>query len=587
VWNGETYTQTGVYTYEYTNNNGCASVDTLHLTVNYGTHNSYDTVVCESYVWNGETYTQTGTYTHEYTNSNGCSSVDTLHLTVNYGTHNSYDTVVCESYMWNGETYTQTGIYTHEYTNNSGCSSVDTLHLTVNYGPHNVYDTTVCESYEWHGDTYTTSGTYTYTYENANDNGCTGVDTLHLTVNYGTHNSYDTAVCESYVWNGETYTQTGTYTHEYTNDNGCSSVDTLHLTVNYGTHNSYDTIVCESYVWNGETYTQTGTYTHEYTNSNGCVSVDTLHLTVNYPATSIDERVACGSFTWINDSTYTESTTTPTFTYEGGASNGCDSIVTLHLTINQPVMGIDEQVACESFTWINDSVYVESTTTPTYTIANGASNGCDSIVNLHLIINHPTMGVDVQEACDSLQWIDGVTYYESTSDANAPTFTLTNAAGCDSVVTLNLSLNHSVTVEYSLTISDEDLPYTIGDTTFMPGTVHSGDYSVVLETVDGCDSVIILHLTVTGIDDYLMNVAMNVYPNPTNDKVNVQLSMNNAMLTQNAEIQLYDMYGKWLKTWKITGETTEIDLSPYAASVYFIKAVDGQRMIGVRKVVKE
>ena len=62
--------------------------------------------------------------------------------------------------------------------------------------------------------------------------------------------------------------------------------------------------------------------------------------------------------------------------------------------------------------------------------------------------------------------------------------------------------------------------------------------------------------------------------------------MNNAQFGD-VDIQLYDMYGKWLKTWKATGETTEIDLSPYASSVYFIKAVDGQRMIGIRKVVKE
>ena len=586
-WHGVTYTTSGIYTYTYedVNANGCANVDILHLTVHYGTHNSYDTVVCESYEWNGVTYDQTGTYTHEYTNNDGCSSVDTLHLTVNYGTHNAYDTVVCESYEWNGETYTQTGTYTYEYTNDSGCASVDTLHLTVNYGSHNVYDTIVCESYEWNGVNYTQTGTYTYEY--TNNDGCVSVDTLHLTVNYGTHNSYDTVVCESYEWNGVTYDQTGTYTHEYTNNDGCASVDTLHLTVNYGTHNAYDTVVCESYEWNGETYTQTGTYTYEYTNDSGCASVDTLYLTVNQPTTGIDEQVACGSFTWINDSTYTESTTTPTYTYEGGASNGCDSIVTLHLTINHPTTGVDEEVSCGSFTWINGITYTESTMTPTFTYVGGASNGCDSIVTLHLTINHFTTGVDYQEACDSLQWMDGLTYYESTSDANAPVYILTNAAGCDSIVTLNLSLNHSVAVDYYLTISDDDLPYTFGDTTFLPGTVQSGDYSIVLETADGCDSVVTLHLTVTGINDYLMNVEMNVYPNPTNDKVNVQLSVNNALLTPNAEIQLYDMYGKWLKTWKVTGETSEIDLSSYASSVYLIKVVDGQRMIGIRKVVKE
>ena len=84
-----------------------------------------------------------------------------------------------------------------------------------------------------------------------------------------------------------------------------------------------------------------------------------------------------------------------------------------------------------------------------------------------------------------------------------------------------------------------------------------------------------------------MNATMNVYPNPTSDRLNVQLIMNNMVLTPDAELQLFDVYGNRLKVWKVTGETTEIDLTPYAASVYFVKAVDGQRLIGVRKVVKK
>ncbi len=46
-------------------------------------------------------------------------------------------------------------------------------------------------------------------------------------------------------------------------------------------------------------------------------------------------------------------------------------------------------------------------------------------------------GTDAQIACDSYEWIDGNTYTEST---NEPTFTLTNNEGCDSVVTLHLTI---------------------------------------------------------------------------------------------------------------------------------------------------
>lgn len=48
-----------------------------------------------------------------------------------------------------------------------------------------------------------------------------------------------------------------------------------------------------------------------------------------------------------------------------------------------------------------------------------------------------TTGIDEQVACYRFEWIDGVTYTESTDE---PTFTLTNAAGCDSVVTLHLQV---------------------------------------------------------------------------------------------------------------------------------------------------
>ena len=702
-----TYTEsTNTPTVTLTNAAGCDSVVTLHLTVNYGTHNVYDTVVCESYEWHGAVYTVSGTYTYTYeeTNADGCVAVDTLHLIVNYGMEFVDEQVACESFTWiNDSTYTEsTNIPTVTLTNAAGCDSVVTLHLTINHpttgidlqeacesytwidgvtytastttptftiegGAANGCDSTVtlhltinqpttgideqvaCESYIWiDGVTYTAStNTPTYTYAGGAANGCDSTVTLHLTINRPTTGIDEQVACESYTWiDGVTYTastSTPTYTYAGGAANGCDSTVTLHLTINQPTTGIDEQVACESYTWiDGVTYTAsttTPTYTIEggaangcdsivtlhltinqpvtelvevtacesytwidgvtYTAStntptftivggaaNGCDSTVTLHLTINQPTTSIEEQVACETFTWIDGVTYTASTTTPTFTIEGGAANGCDSTVTLHLTINQPVTELVEVTACESYTWIDGVTYTASTSTPTYTYAGGAANGCDSIVTLHLTINQSTMGVDYQEACDSLQWIDGVTYYESTSDVNVPTFTLTNAAGCDSVVTLNLSLNHSVTVDYYLTISDDDLPFTYGDTTFLPGTVQSGDYTIVLETADGCDSVVTLHLTVTGINDYLMNVEMNVYPNPTNNRVNVQLIMNNAQLGD-VDIQLYDMYGKWLKTWKATGETTVIDLSSYAASVYFIKAVDGQRMIGIRKVVKE
>ena len=80
-----------------------------------------------------------------------------------------------------------------------------------------------------------------------------------------------------------------------------------------------------------------------------------------------------------------------------------------------------------------------------------------------------------------------------------------------------------------------------------------------------------------------------VYPNPTADVVNVQLTMNNEQ-SNNVEIQLFDMFGKMLDVVETQNfaslQTTKIDMSPYANGVYFIKAVSEGNVLAVRKVVK-
>ena len=52
-----------------------------------------------------------------------------------------------------------------------------------------------------------------------------------------------------------------------------------------------------------------------------------------------------------------------------------------------------------------------------------------------------TYGQDTQVHCDSYTWTDGITY---TNNNNSATDTLVNAEGCDSIVTLNLTITHNI-----------------------------------------------------------------------------------------------------------------------------------------------
>lgn len=53
------------------------------------------------------------------------------------------------------------------------------------------------------------------------------------------------------------------------------------------------------------------------------------------PSQSIDIINVCSAYTWINGVTYTTNNSTATYNIIGGASSGCDSIITLNLNINQ------------------------------------------------------------------------------------------------------------------------------------------------------------------------------------------------------------------------------------------------------------
>jgi hypothetical protein len=126
-----------------------------------------------------------------------------------------------------------------------------------------------------------------------------------------------------------------------------------------------------------------------YASAGSCTAEQSFVVTVNNSTTGVATVNTCDSYTWINGVTYTSSTNTPTFTLTN--SVGCDSIVTLNLTINNTTNSTATVSACDSYTWINGITYTSSTSTPTFTLTN--ASGCDSIVTLNLTINNTNTGI--------------------------------------------------------------------------------------------------------------------------------------------------------------------------------------------------
>ncbi|MBQ3733632.1 MAG: T9SS type A sorting domain-containing protein [Bacteroidales bacterium] len=202
----------------------------------------------------------------------------------------------------------------------------------------------------------------------------------------------------------------------------------------------------------------------------------------------VSESTICESalpFTW-NDVIFTaagDSTITLV------SSAGADSMVTmrLYITKTDTVHLFDTLCAGETFDSLGFNI-VANIDIDTATTFSSAITACDSVTILHLTVHQPSYSTYSHDACDSFTWIDGVTYTEST---NTPTITLTNAAGCDSVVTLNLTINPTYFFE-------TDAAICAGDTFSWQRNSYmtEGVYWDSLQTAAGCDSIYKLHLTV-------------------------------------------------------------------------------------------
>jgi len=97
------------------------------------------------------------------------------------------------------------------------------------------------------------------------------------------------------------------------------------------TYNTITTTACSTYTLNSQNYSSTGTYIQTLANANaaGCDSIINLNLTINQPSTSNINVTNCGPYT-INGQTYSS-----TGLYMQSLTNavGCDSMLHVNLTV--------------------------------------------------------------------------------------------------------------------------------------------------------------------------------------------------------------------------------------------------------------
>lgn len=366
-----------------------------------------------------------------------------------------------------------------------------------------------------------------------------------------------------------------------TDTNGCVNSDTVNVT-NLPTSIGTDVIsACESYTWiDGNTYfSSNNSATFVVTNSVGCDSTVTLNLTINNATTGTEVITACDSYLWIDGITYTNSNNSAQFTVTNAL--GCDSVVTLNLTIINSTTASDSVSGCDVYTWIDGNNYFSSNNTSQWTIPNAA--GCDSIITLNLTMNSSTSGTDTVLGCNNFTWIDGITY---TASNNTAQWTLPNVAGCDSLVTLDLTINYVDIGVFDM--SPEFLASSIsgtfqwldclnnyapiaGETSAYFVATQIGEYALEVQE-NGCvDTTYCFMVNDVGLVD-LEPKKWSVFPNPTQNTITIQFNE-----SFSGSVEVTDPSGRLIRKKSIEGILeSELKLGN-DPGVYFVRVISGGR----------
>jgi phage-related protein len=549
-----TYSTSGTYTNVLSNAvTGCDSIVVLNLNVLPASVSNITTSICngDSYLIGTDKYNKTGTYVAKIKTGNGCDSTINLNLTVLPAKISTQAKTICfgESLTIGNNVYDKSGVYTASVkTNGLSCDSTISLTLTVLPKNEKVFGKTICNGQTYtsvDGTVYDKTGTYEKKYKGKN--GCDSFYTVKLLVKPVLTNSIKGGVCEgkSFVFGTQTLTKTGIYTEKFTTGIGCDSTVIIDFKVSNKVEKTTTATTCDNkpYIFGGKPYDKSGTYKLDFPLPGGCDSTATLILTVlptkketKNVTICNGESVKIGTFTYNTSGTYTN--TIPS------KANGCDSVVTLNLTVRPPSDKTESRTICNGASvTVNGKVYTKAGTFPEGKFKD--KNGCDSIftvviseenIDIKTNINRPACG-DVADGSIKIDNPTGADYKFLWS-TNATTASITNLkkgtytvtvtntkTGCTKVQSIQLEESPAPKVSAvvkgpecdskangSITILGPTgtITWTPAiSTTTTASNLKSGTYSVVIKDANGCESKETFVLTPTS------NITPKITVNPT------------------------------------------------------------------------
>ncbi|WP_372948066.1 right-handed parallel beta-helix repeat-containing protein [Mariniphaga sp.] len=401
------------------------------------------------------------------------------------------DISICEGESY--KTWTTTGQYEDTLTTASGADSIVTTNLTVNP----VYDITetdeVCSGSSYTFPDGTTQSNMTSQVVHASNlttvNGCDSIITTTVTVNPVYDITEKDEVCSgsSYTFpDGTTQsniTSQVVHASNLTTVNGCDSIITTTVTVNPAEYNTEDITIYEGESYEG--WTESGQYERTLVASTGCDSIVTTNLNVLQTIHTSEEIEIC------EGESYEGWTISGEYELTLTASSGADSVVTTLLTVHPA------EYATEDITIVEGENYMGWTESGVYERNLVSTQGCDSTVVTNLSVLATAFTEEYVSICE------GSSYHGWTTSGQYES-TLQSVSGGDSIVVTYLTINPVYSVTSEDAICEGEI-YPFGSQALS----EPGEYTGVFQTIHGCDSTVILMLTVH--PDYYVTEDITIY----------------------------------------------------------------------------
>lgn len=265
-------------------------------------------------------------------------------------------------------------------------------------------------------------------------------------------------------------------------------------------------------------------------------------------------------------------------------STGCDSTITINLTIKNSTSNSIITSACESYTAPDGQIYSAS---GNYTAIIPNSEGCDSTITIDLTVNQPSSSSISEHSCGIYTAPDGQLY----STSGTYTATIPNQAGCDSTITIDLNvtnIDNSVTVDglllsanqliagYQWLDCDNGNLEMIGEFNQHFEVTQNGQYAVEI-SYEGCvDTSQCVLIDYVGLESIIhSNISFYSYYET--------LNLTYDQLPLNTSVNIFDLQGKIVLN---TVLNPKIDISILNNGFYFLQITFNSEVIFKEKFMK-